>query len=163
MSETVNQEATNETAEKAPERTFTQAELDATIGERLARERAKYADYESIKAKAAQYDEQVEASKSELQKAREAAEKYKAKMEELQSTITANAARAKASAETGVPADFLHGTTEEECMAEAQALKKWHEGNSGYPIVADKGEVIGTGGGKTRDQFADWFTQTISN
>lgn len=160
MSETVNQEA-NETAEKAPERTFTQAELDATIGERLARERAKYADYESIKEKAAQYDEQVEASKSELQKAQEAAAKYKEKMEALQNAIAANAARTKASTETGVPADFLHGTTEEECMAEALALKKWHEGNSGYPIVADKGEVIVTGGGKTRDQFADWLSQNL--
>ena len=39
MSETVNQEATNETAEKAPERTFTQAELD----EILAAARAKVA------------------------------------------------------------------------------------------------------------------------
>lgn len=161
MSETVNQEATTNETAKAPERTFTQAELDATIGERLARERAKYADYESIKAKAAQYDEQVEASKSELQKAQEKAAQYKEKMEALQNAIAANAARTKASTETGVPADFLHGTTEEECMAEALALKKWHEGNSGYPIVADKGEVIVTGGGKTRDQFADWLSQNL--
>ena len=28
-----------------PERTFTQAEMDAIIGDRLKRERAKYADY----------------------------------------------------------------------------------------------------------------------
>ena len=38
------------------ERTFTQAEMDAIIGDRLKRERAKYADYEDVKAKAQQFD-----------------------------------------------------------------------------------------------------------
>lgn len=33
----------------APEKTFTQAELDAIIGERLSRERQKYADYDELK------------------------------------------------------------------------------------------------------------------
>lgn len=157
MSETVNQETT--TAE--PERTFTQAELDATIKERLARERAKYADYEAIREKAMKYDEQIESSKSELQRAQEEAAAYKAKMDELQSAIDATNARAKVSQETGVPANLLTGTTEEECMSQAEAIKKWHEGSSGYPVVPDKGEVTIIGGGKTRDQFAEWFSQNL--
>ncbi len=44
----------------APEKTFTQGEMDAIIGERLAREREKYADYDILKAKAAKFDESVE-------------------------------------------------------------------------------------------------------
>ena len=44
MAETVNQEQNTE-----PEKTFTQAELDAIVGDRLKRERAKYADYSDLK------------------------------------------------------------------------------------------------------------------
>ena len=39
------------------ERYFTQSEMDAIIGERLSRERNKYADYDSLKEKAGKYDE----------------------------------------------------------------------------------------------------------
>ncbi|HEY7429252.1 MAG TPA: hypothetical protein VH641_00810 [Streptosporangiaceae bacterium] len=50
-------------------RTFTQAELDDMIERRLARERAKYADYGDLQAKAAEYDKHVEASRTEQEKA----------------------------------------------------------------------------------------------
>ena len=69
-SKTVNQDES--TAEKQ-DRTFTQAEMDAIIGERLSRERAKFADYDDLKAKASKFDATEEASKSELQKATEKA------------------------------------------------------------------------------------------
>ena len=68
MSETVHQEQTTQTAAQ-PERTFTQAEMDAIIGDRLNRERQKYADYAELKAKALKFDEAENASKIELQKA----------------------------------------------------------------------------------------------
>lgn len=45
-----------------------QAELDRVLSGRLDRERAKFADYEAMKAKASQFDEIEEANKSELQK-----------------------------------------------------------------------------------------------
>ena len=54
-------------------KTFTQAELDAAIESRLTRERAKFADYEALKAKAEKFDKAEEAAKSELQKAQEQA------------------------------------------------------------------------------------------
>ena len=75
MAETVNQEtgAAGAAAQATPAqpagKTFTQAELDAIVADRLARERAKYPDYENLKAKAAKYDAAEEAGKSELQKA----------------------------------------------------------------------------------------------
>lgn len=61
--------------ERTDERRFTQKELDATIRDRLARERGKYADYDDLKDKAQKYAEYEEAQKSELQKAQEAVEK----------------------------------------------------------------------------------------
>lgn len=60
------------------ERTFTQAEMDRIIGERLTRERQSKGDYDDLKAKAARLDELEEAQKSELQKAKDAADKAKA-------------------------------------------------------------------------------------
>ena len=57
----------------ASERTFTQAEMNAIIADRLSRERAKYADYDALKEKADQFDAAQEAGKTELQKANERA------------------------------------------------------------------------------------------
>ena len=71
MAETVNQE-TNGTAAETQEneqRTFTQAEMNAIIQDRLTRERGKYADYEALKAKAAKFDAAEETGKTDLQKA----------------------------------------------------------------------------------------------
>lgn len=45
-----------------------QEQLDRVLGERLGRERAKFADYDEIKGKAAKFDELDAASKTELQK-----------------------------------------------------------------------------------------------
>lgn len=58
------------TEEGAPEfkAITSQADLDKLIGERLARERSKFADYEDLKAKAAKVDAAEEASKTEAQK-----------------------------------------------------------------------------------------------
>lgn len=57
-----------------PERTFTQADIERIVGERLARERSKFGDYDDLKAKAAQFDELESKNKTELEKAREAAQ-----------------------------------------------------------------------------------------
>jgi len=53
--------------------TFTQADLDRTLGERLSRERAKFADYDDLKAKASRLAELEDANASELEKAIKAA------------------------------------------------------------------------------------------
>jgi hypothetical protein len=53
------------------ERTFTQSEMDATIRDRLARERQKYADYKDLQDKAAKLQEIEDANKSELEKMQE--------------------------------------------------------------------------------------------
>lgn len=50
-------------------KTFTQAELDAIVKDRLARAKSQFADYDDLKGKAAKFDEIDAASKSELEKA----------------------------------------------------------------------------------------------
>ena len=167
MSETVNQEtAAANAAQTPPEspagKTFTQAELDAILTDRLARERAKYPDYEALKAKAAKFDAAEEAGKSELQKLTEQAAKEKARADALQKQIDTTNARTKVAAETGVPASLLTGETEEECKKQAEKLVAWR-GPTGYPDTHDPGASPNPGGGgKTRDQFASWFQQSLN-
>lgn len=47
----------------------TQADLDRIVGERVARERAKYADYQELKTKAEAHDKALEDAQSEQEKA----------------------------------------------------------------------------------------------
>lgn len=51
----------------------TQADLDRIIGDRVARERAKYADYDDLKAKAEAHDKAAEEAQTEQEKAVSAA------------------------------------------------------------------------------------------
>lgn len=71
--------------------------------------------------KARLYDETQEQGKSELQKAQEAA----AKAEARAAAMEAEAMRAKVAAATGVDADLLSGSSEEELRASAERLLAW--------------------------------------
>lgn len=50
-------------------KTFTQADVNRIVGERTARERDKYADYDDLKAKATQFDTIEAQNATELEKA----------------------------------------------------------------------------------------------
>lgn len=99
-------------AKPEPAKTFTQAELDTIVQDRVRRESAKFEDYSDLKAKAARLDEAEEASKTELQKitdrattAETAVETANARVDRIirQSAITAEAAsQGAADAETVV-------------------------------------------------------------
>lgn len=71
--------------------------------------------------KARLYDEAQEQGESELQKAQEAA----AKAEARAAAMEAEAMRAKVAAATGVDADLLSGSSEEELRASAERLLAW--------------------------------------
>lgn len=62
------------------ERTFSQAELDRVVKERLARQKAQFGDYDDLKTKATEYDKLAEAQKTELQKAQDRAAELEQKM-----------------------------------------------------------------------------------
>lgn len=95
-----------------------QAELDRIIGDRLARERAKFSDYDTVKAKADRLDAAEQAAKTEAQR--------------LSERIAAAEARAIAAdrralaREMGVPVSAIHGDTEAAMRASAQEVLDWH-------------------------------------
>lgn len=149
--ETVNQENQN------PEKTFTQADVDKIITDRLQRERQKYADYDTLKEKAAQFDSIEEKNKSELQKATERAASLEKELTGLKKAEAVRIIREKVAQETGVPASFLTGETEEDCKAQAKALDDWKKPS--YPNVRDGGEANITHKADTRQQFAEWFAK----
>ena len=113
-------------------KTFTQAEMNAIIEGRLAREREKYSDYDSLKEKAGKFDEIQEANKTEIQKANEKAEALAKELESLKASNTIKAAREKVAKETEVPVELLTGNDEESCKAQAEAILKFAKPKS-YP------------------------------
>lgn len=156
--ETVNQETMSEETQN----TFTQEEVNKMIGERLSREREKYANYDELKAKAEKYDEVQEASKTELQKAEERANDLQAKYDSMIKADTLRKIREKVSEETGVPASLLNADTEEACKTQAEAILAFKGTAPAYPSIKDKGEVTKLpANAKTRDQFANWFEKSV--
>lgn len=103
----------------------TQADLDKIITERVIRERAKFADYDSLKTAAQKLRDLEEAQKTDAQKeadARAALERENAelKLAKLRSEV----AEAKSDPAKGlvIPASLLTGSTREEIEAAADQL-----------------------------------------
>lgn len=80
-----SEEITVESKPEQPEKTFTQAELDEIVAKRLERERKKYekfADYDDLKARLAEYEkEREERQRAEMTEI----ERYKADFEKVTS------------------------------------------------------------------------------
>lgn len=110
------------------ERTFTQAELDQIVNERLGRERQKYSDYNAIK--------------NELSTL---------KQQNAVRDIRVSVGKAK-----DVPWELLTGDTKEACEEQADAILAFAAGRKTKSTVPDGGETGHAGGGSTRDQFATW-------
>ena len=153
MEQTVNQ------ANQTPEKTFTQAEVNKIVEERLLRDRQKFGDYEALKAKAAKFDEMEEAAKSELQKATERASTLQQELESLKKEGELRIMRERIAKESGVPATLLTSDTEEGCKAQAKELIEFAKPS--YPNVRDAGEANATGKTTTRDSFAKWWEATV--
>lgn len=144
--ETVNQDV----------KTFTQEEVDAIVGDRLKRERAKYADYDAAVEKAGKYEE----GQNALQEAISARDSLQAELDGMKAAEALRLMREKVSQETGIPANLLTGATEDECKAQAEAINEFAKPKT-YPAVRDGGEVINVGKKTTRQQFADWANEAF--
>ena len=110
MSDSPNPE-TPEGDEGKQEQTFTQADVDRIVRERVKRERDKYADYDELKAKAgekATADERIAALEREIESS---------KREALRSRVQAAHGISNEDAEL-----FLTGTDEETLTAQAKRL-----------------------------------------
>jgi hypothetical protein len=162
MEETVNQETTTQKTEgtSTEQKTFTQEEMNRIVAERVQREKAKYADYESLKEKAAKFDENEEASKTELQKATEKAEKLEAELKSIKEADAVRTIRDEVSQKTGVPANLLKGKTKEDCEEEAKAIMNFAKSN-GFAPIKDGGEPRTSSKQTTSEQFAKWMEQSI--
>ena len=143
-----------ETTQNAEPQTFTQDDVNRIVAKRVA----KYSDYEELKQKAAKFDEQVEASKTDLQKATERAEALQAELDAMKTAEQLRTMREEVASAKGVPASLLTGSTAEECESQAAALLNWAQ-KPGYPKVPDGGDPISTK--SARDQFADWLNSQV--
>lgn len=143
------------TTQNAPERTFTQSEVDRIVTKRLS----DFADYDELKAKAEKFDEVEEANKSELQKAIDKANKLQSELDTLTKQNEVRAVRDEVSQTTGVPASLLTGSTKDECEAQAKAIAEYKAQTTpaAYPSVKDGGDPQLNAKKTTRDQFADWL------
>lgn len=157
MNETVNQEINAEETIAEEQRTFTQAEVDVIVGERLKRERGKYADYDALKEKADKLDAMEEANKTALEKATEKAAALQSELDSIKKANDLRTMREKIAEETGVPASLITAETEEDAKKQAESILSFAK--PAYPSVRDGGEVRVSGGKTTRQQFVEWFNK----
>lgn len=118
---TGNTEQSNEGGNSGFTPPATQDELNKIISERIARERAKFADYKDLQSKAAKFDEIEQASKSEQERLTERAEAAERRAAELE----AQTVRLEVASQNGLSpaqAKRLVGSTREELEADAKEL-----------------------------------------
>jgi predicted nucleic acid-binding Zn-ribbon protein len=156
-----NQETTTQNAEteQAEQKTFTQDDVNRIVAKRVE----KYSDYAELKEKAQKFDEQVEAGKSELQKATEKADRLQAELDAIKTEASIRSMREEVATATGVPANLLTASTQEECEAQAQAILSWSQQRepNGYPVIPDGGDPIGNVKKSTKELFKEWFDATV--
>ncbi len=131
--------ATEETA--APE-TFTQSDVDRIVRERVQRERAKFADYDMLKAKA-------EGAKT--------VEDRLAEMEKRTAAAEASALRSDVAARHGISAEdrdlLLTGTDAETLEAQAKRIAEASERKKKANIVPREGNNPKATGGDEEREF----------
>lgn len=91
-------------------KTFTQAQFEYELGQRLARERDKYKDYADLKKKAGNWDEHEKNQLTEQQKLDQAREAEKARADKLEAALITERTRTAVHTAAGnqkVPADRL--------------------------------------------------------
>lgn len=133
-----------------------QEALNDALKERLARERAKFSDYNDLKAKAGKYDELEAANKSEIEKANDRVREAEQRAAEAASA----ALRSRIQARHGVSDEdadlFLTGTDEETLTKQAERLAE-READAGKPRSPKPDPNQGrssNGPVSTADQFA---------
>ena len=147
---------TQDAPQEEPQQTFTQDDVNRIVAKRVA----KYADYETLKEKAAKFDEAEEASKSELQKAQDKAAKLQSELDGMKKADGIRQIREKVSNATGVPVSLITAETEEAALEQANAIKQY--ATPGHPVVRDGGEVSVSSKQTTAEQFADWFEDVMN-
>lgn len=106
----------------------TQEEFDAAIKERLSREKAKYSDYDQLKSRVTELEEENVGLKSTIEANRQSKEDADKQLEEMQNQIAGYetaSLRTRIALQHGLPydlADRLQGTDEDSFKADAERL-----------------------------------------
>lgn len=158
MSEDTGVTSTTEEAD-SQEPTFaaitSQEEFDKAIQARIARERAKFPNYDQLQADSAELGKIRESQKTEAQKAQDELDQAKRELADERLART----RAEVAAEKGIPANLLTGSTREELEASAEALIQFRgeQGTQRTPRPdPNQGKPAGTAL-TNGDQFAAFF------
>jgi hypothetical protein len=136
---------------KPPDKTFTQAELDAIIADRLQREREKTKDYADLKKAAEEYQKLKEAQMSEQEKLQAKLADFEKKLLEKEreaAEAKTETLKLKILDEFGLPKSWagrIFGTTEAEIRSDADELKKLL-GTAGKPVGSGTNPPGGAGG-----------------
>ena len=113
-----------------PGKTFTQAELDAIIADRLKREREKYKDYADLKKAADEYQRLRESQMSDQEKLQAKLAEYERQLLEKEreaAEARLESLKLRVLDEMGLPKAWavrIFGTTEEEIRHDAEELKR---------------------------------------
>lgn len=127
--------STTDTSGGTKEQTFTQADVDRIVKERVARTAAKYADYDELKSKAdgaKTLEERLAAVEGEL---------TTTKAQALRTRIASEYGVSTKAGEKGEPSDadlFLTGTDEATLIAQAQRLAAREADRKQHGNVAPK-------------------------
>lgn len=140
----------------------TQAEFDAAIADRLARQEkslaAKYEGWMSsddVSAVRAGYDKTIE----ELKSAKEASEQQLTEALSRIKGYEADSVKTRIALEVGIPyrmAKRLEGETEDDIRRDAEAIREMLK-----PAAAPLASAEPPTGTGTRDQFASWFGEKL--
>ena len=117
----------------------TQEEFDAAIKERLSREKSKYSDYDQLKSRVAELEEENVGLKSTIEATNQSKADTDKQLEELQSQIAGYetaSLRTRVALQYGLPydlADRLQGTDEESFKADAERLAGFMKSKESIP------------------------------
>lgn len=135
----------NQNQNQNTEKTFSQADVDRIVADRLARESKKYADYDELKAAKAELELRKQGELSEMEKLKAELDKAKAKTAETENAMKAlqlSTLKSRLCTEAGISAELaarISGTDEDSIKADIEAFKKLIPGvrpmgGSGAPV-----------------------------
>ena len=111
-------------------------------------------EIETLKGGAGGHAEELKAVKDALAAAQ-------AELGTMKRTEELRLMREKVANDKSVPTALLTGETEDDCIAQADAILAFAKTTGKYPVVHDGGEVTPSSTPATRDKFAEWAKDNL--
>lgn len=135
----------------AENNTFTQEQVNSIVESRLAKEKEKYADYESLKQQVADfkskdYDGQITKLTADLKAANDSLSEKSKNFDDADKrakSAETKLSKIKVAAEYGIPpelADRISGETEEDMKKDAEMLSKFTSMRKVAPLAGNNGK-----------------------